>query len=939
VAVAFAAAIAGTRSSGSTSAAVDLSARSAGELAFVLISRSNTDAPGSTPSGWTLLEEQNSTYRVQLYYKVLASGDIGTVTWSGYANSVRTAATAFIYTGQADSSPVAADTHGTGTWSTTGARTIDFGSLASTSRLMVGFASWYGTTSRNVNSQPSGMTERYDNHNTTPDWGHYAADQLWTSGTYAPSSSTNYLSGNATYRVGVLVALAHKSTAPAITGLSPAKGLPAGGTSVVITGTDFTGATAVKFGGTNAASYTVDNDLQITATTPAKSAGTYQTQVTTPDGSSSDVAADNFEFTSALPPWLVAGQVAYAYSSGSTASVALPGNVTNGNTVIVFGDGGDGCTFTGVSKTAGTATIGTPVKVIEKTDGGTNADICLWYVPVTGTGSLTLRVAGLSDGAIMVAEYAYIASSSPVADSDSGSGSSGNYSTAALTAPANSLIVAGFTNHASGCTITPDANWTERVDHDTAAQSYIDRQVTSAGDYTPGATPADNTRAWSGVGAVFKNNASSLTQVSSTMTAQYDVRQLAAKTATAQYDVRGLAAKTGTLHYDICGLAATTLTARYDSRALATKTLTARYDVIQHIATALDARYDLRGIVSDTLTTPYDVRGLVADTVSCVYDSRQLAARTLTAPYDVRQLGSRTLTARYGLRQLAGDTLTALYDVRQLGSASATIRYDLRQLAARTLTAAYDVCGLASRTLTGRYDVRQLAAGTATLRYDILSTVPTAASALTLRYDLRQLASDTLTVPADINGLVADTLTGAYDVRGLAADSLDARYDVRSLAASSATLRYDVRTLGATQMQVRYDLRQLASDTLTAAYDLRQLGGGELQAGYDIRALAAAQLSAVYGLRGLAAATVTGRYDLRELAAAQVRIVYSILLPDLPDIDLHADLLGALYAAHLLGSLTAADLAGATVSVHLRGQPHRAAQLAAVHAAHLRERS
>jgi hypothetical protein len=48
----------------------------------------------------------------------------------------------------------------------------------------------------------------------------------------------------------------------------------AGGQSVTITGTDFTGATAVTIGGTAATNVTVVNATTITATTPAGAAGT-----------------------------------------------------------------------------------------------------------------------------------------------------------------------------------------------------------------------------------------------------------------------------------------------------------------------------------------------------------------------------------------------------------------------------------------------------------------------------------------------------------------------------------------------------------------------------------------------------------------------------------------------------------------------------------------
>ena len=83
---------------------------------------------------------------------------------------------------------------------------------------------------------------------------------------------------------------------PTVTGVSPSSGLTAGGTSVIITGTNFTGATAVKFGATNASSYTVDSDTQITATSPPGSAGTVDITVTTAAGTSATSASDQFTY-------------------------------------------------------------------------------------------------------------------------------------------------------------------------------------------------------------------------------------------------------------------------------------------------------------------------------------------------------------------------------------------------------------------------------------------------------------------------------------------------------------------------------------------------------------------------------------------------------------------------------------------------------------------
>ena len=55
---------------------------------------------------------------------------------------------------------------------------------------------------------------------------------------------------------------------PVITSIEPSSGPVAGGTTVTITGRNFTGATAVHFGANPAASFTADSDTQITAVSP-----------------------------------------------------------------------------------------------------------------------------------------------------------------------------------------------------------------------------------------------------------------------------------------------------------------------------------------------------------------------------------------------------------------------------------------------------------------------------------------------------------------------------------------------------------------------------------------------------------------------------------------------------------------------------------------------
>ena len=88
------------------------------------------------------------------------------------------------------------------------------------------------------------------------------------------------------------------------------------GYSVIITGTKFTGATAVKFGDTDALSFTVDSDTQITAVVSSGTSG--KITVTTAGGTAT--SADDFTPPAgSVNPWLIVGIIAGVVFIGAIA--------------------------------------------------------------------------------------------------------------------------------------------------------------------------------------------------------------------------------------------------------------------------------------------------------------------------------------------------------------------------------------------------------------------------------------------------------------------------------------------------------------------------------------------------------------------------------------------------------------------------------------------
>lgn len=121
---------------------------------------------------------------------------------------------------------------------------------------------------------------------------------------------------------------------PAVTGISPNRGPAAGGTAATITGSGFTGAGAVLFGGSPAPSFSVVSDTQITTISPNGS-GTVDVVVLTASGGASPASpADQFTY---IPAPKVSSISPPSGSAAGGTVVTLTGSGFNGATVVVFG--------------------------------------------------------------------------------------------------------------------------------------------------------------------------------------------------------------------------------------------------------------------------------------------------------------------------------------------------------------------------------------------------------------------------------------------------------------------------------------------------------------------------------------------------------------------------------------------------------------------------
>ena len=214
-------------------------------------------------------------------------------------------------------------------------------------------------------------------------------------------------------------------TTPTITSFTPTSGIA--GSLVTITGTNFTGASDVKFNATSAIAFTVNSATQITATVPA-GATTGKISVTT--GGGTGQSATNFTVTVPPAPTITS----FTPTSGPVgAQVTITGTNLSGATDVKFNTT-SATTFTVNSATQITATVPTGAttgKISVTTSSGTglsgpNFTVTLpsspstvtSFTPTSGPMTTEVTITGANFTGVTTVLFNTTAASSFTVDSD-----------------------------------------------------------------------------------------------------------------------------------------------------------------------------------------------------------------------------------------------------------------------------------------------------------------------------------------------------------------------------------------------------------------------------------------------------------------------------------------------------------------------------------------
>ena len=163
--------------------------------------------------------------------------------------------------------------------------------------------------------------------------------------------------------------------APHVTSVSPAEGSTAGGTAIVLKGTDFVSGAKVTLAGEEATSVVVVSATEITAKTPAGSAGKDEVVVVDADGTSSAGAG----FTYITPPTVTAISPKEGTTAGGT-TVKLTGTGFVKGAKVKIGSEATSVTVVSATEiTAKTAAASASEPEVEVSEGDVAASASVKY--------------------------------------------------------------------------------------------------------------------------------------------------------------------------------------------------------------------------------------------------------------------------------------------------------------------------------------------------------------------------------------------------------------------------------------------------------------------------------------------------------------------------------------------------------------------------------
>ena len=218
---------------------------------------------------------------------------------------------------------------------------------------------------------------------------------------------------------GVILAVV---TTPTVAAVSPASGAAAGGTTVMITGTGMSGATAVSFGSLAVSDF-ICGDTQCAAVSPpATAAGPVDVTVTTPQGVSPVSANDEFAYTASMttppgPAPAVSGLDPPTGPASGGTTVVISGTNLSGVTAVDFGrtpassfDVVSAGTITAVSPPNAAGTVDVTLTAAGETSSVTSADEFTYSNPPTKTAAAGYWLAAADGGVFSFGGAAFFGS-------------------------------------------------------------------------------------------------------------------------------------------------------------------------------------------------------------------------------------------------------------------------------------------------------------------------------------------------------------------------------------------------------------------------------------------------------------------------------------------------------------------------------------------------